>query len=147
MTQTTGPAERAERLIRDDPLERATSAGSRAPRMRMTPTAAAVAGAGPAARDDAIDWLRGVVMTLMARSCARLLERAPRTSARPRHDDTPAVCDPVGHPLLRAGVRAPRVIWAIGWSMVALAALSRAPHGVLVAVGAVLVPGHNLRRR
>ncbi len=36
-----------------------------------------------------------------------------------------------------------QVIWAIGWSMVVLAALSRAPRAVVAAVGAALVLGHN----
>lgn len=37
-----------------------------------------------------------------------------------------------------------QVIWAIGLSMIALAALVRLPRGVLVAVGLVLILGHNL---
>jgi uncharacterized membrane protein len=36
-----------------------------------------------------------------------------------------------------------QVIWVLGWSMIALAALSRAPLGVVAAVGAALVLGHN----
>ena len=36
-----------------------------------------------------------------------------------------------------------QVIWAIGWSLIALALLSRAPRGVVFAVGALLVVGHN----
>lgn len=37
-----------------------------------------------------------------------------------------------------------QVIWAIGWSMVALAALVRLPRAAVLAVGAVIVAGHNL---
>lgn len=37
-----------------------------------------------------------------------------------------------------------QVIWAIGWSMVALAALSRLPLPAVLGVGATLVAGHNL---
>jgi len=36
-----------------------------------------------------------------------------------------------------------QVIWVLGWSMVALAGLSRAPRSVVAAVGAALVLGHN----
>jgi uncharacterized membrane protein len=37
-----------------------------------------------------------------------------------------------------------QVIWVLGWSMVALAALSHLPLPALIAVGALLVGGHNL---
>ena len=37
-----------------------------------------------------------------------------------------------------------QVIWALGWSMIALAGLSRLPWKVLLAVGAVIVGGHDL---
>jgi uncharacterized membrane protein len=36
-----------------------------------------------------------------------------------------------------------QVIWVLGWSMIALAGLSRAPRGMVAAVGALLVLGHN----
>jgi uncharacterized membrane protein len=36
-----------------------------------------------------------------------------------------------------------QVIWVIGWSLLALAGLSRLPRNALVAIGAVLVLGHN----
>lgn len=37
-----------------------------------------------------------------------------------------------------------QVIWAIGWSMLALAALVWAPRGVVFAIGLAIVAGHNL---
>jgi uncharacterized membrane protein len=37
-----------------------------------------------------------------------------------------------------------QVIWVLGWSMIALAALHRLPPAALIAVGAALVAGHNL---
>ena len=37
-----------------------------------------------------------------------------------------------------------QVIWALGWSMLALAALSHLPHRWVVAIGALIVLGHNL---
>lgn len=37
-----------------------------------------------------------------------------------------------------------QVIWAIGWSMVALAAMSRLPHGAVLAIGVAIIAGHNL---
>nr|WP_315249112.1 heparan-alpha-glucosaminide N-acetyltransferase domain-containing protein [uncultured Duganella sp.] len=37
-----------------------------------------------------------------------------------------------------------QVIWAIGLSMIALAALHRLPRGVLIALGLIIVFGHNL---
>jgi uncharacterized membrane protein len=37
-----------------------------------------------------------------------------------------------------------QVIWAIGWSMIFLAILSRLPVAVVAAVGAIIVGGHNL---
>jgi uncharacterized membrane protein len=37
-----------------------------------------------------------------------------------------------------------QVIWAIGWSMIVLAGLSRLPLGVVAATGAIIVAGHNL---
>ena len=37
-----------------------------------------------------------------------------------------------------------QVIWAIGWSMIALAALVHLPRAWIVAIGAVIVAGHNL---
>jgi uncharacterized membrane protein len=40
-----------------------------------------------------------------------------------------------------------QVIWVLGWSMVALAGLSRLPRAALIAVGLVLVAGHNLLDR
>jgi len=40
-----------------------------------------------------------------------------------------------------------QVIWAIGWSMIVLAALSRLPLGAIVAIGTLIVAGHNLLDR
>lgn len=40
-----------------------------------------------------------------------------------------------------------QVIWAIGWSMVALSALSRLPPGAAAVAGGVIVVGHNLLDR
>jgi uncharacterized membrane protein len=37
-----------------------------------------------------------------------------------------------------------QVIWVLGWSMLALAGLSRLPHRVVLVVGAIIVGGHNL---
>ncbi len=37
-----------------------------------------------------------------------------------------------------------QVIWVIGWSMIVLAALSRLPIRVVVAIGIILIAGHNL---
>jgi uncharacterized membrane protein len=37
-----------------------------------------------------------------------------------------------------------QVVWALGWSMMALAALQQLPLAVVAAVGAVMVAGHNL---
>src|SRR5260221_1604871 len=37
-----------------------------------------------------------------------------------------------------------QVIWAIGWSMIVLAGLSRLPLAAVTAVGALIVAGHNL---
>lgn len=44
---------------------------------------------------------------------------------------------------LNYGLTQLQVFWAIGWSMIFLAALIRLPTGVIAAIGAVLVLGHN----
>src|SRR5262249_50943242 len=36
------------------------------------------------------------------------------------------------------------VIWAIGWSMIAVAGLVHLPHGAIAAVAVALIAGHNL---
>jgi uncharacterized membrane protein len=149
----------------------------------------------PARRDDAIDWLRGLVMAVMVLDHARDFWMGFRIRPTDLTQTTPFLfatrfvthyCAPVF--VLLAGTaaylygrkRTPsertrfllsrglflvlleltvirmmwvpdpfyhftvlQVIWAIGWSMVALALLSRAPRGVILAVGIVLVLGHN----
>jgi uncharacterized membrane protein len=149
----------------------------------------------PARRDDAIDWLRGLVMAIMVLDHARDFWMGFRIRPTDLTQTTPILfatrfvthyCAPVF--VLLAGTaaylygrtRAPaertrfllsrglflvlleltvirlmwvpdpfyhftvlQVIWAIGWSMIALAALCRAPRAVILAVGAALVLGHN----
>lgn len=148
-----------------------------------------------AARDHAIDWLRGLVMVLMVLDHARdfwfglrekpldlatttvplfatrwvthfcaptfvllagvsayLYGRKHGSAARTRFLVTRGLLlvvleltvirmlwipDPFYHFTLL------QVIWVLGWSMVVLAVLSRAPRAVVVAFGAVMVLGHN----
>ena len=146
-------------------------------------------------RDEAIDWLRGLVMVVMVLDHARDFWMGFRVRPLDLATTTPALfatrwithfCAPVF--VLLAGVSAflygarhsvaertrfllsrglflvvlevtlirllwipdpfyhftlLQVIWAIGWSMVVLAALSRAPRGFIIAFGALLVLGHN----
>ena len=146
-------------------------------------------------RDDAIDWLRGLVMTLMVLDHARDFWGGFRVKPLDLATTTPVLfatrwvthfCAPVfvflaGTAAYLYGVRRSvgertrflvsrglflvvlevtvirllwvpdpdyrftllQVIWAIGWSMVALAALSLLPPGWLVVVGVLLVFGHN----
>src|SRR5581483_3473524 len=46
-------------------------------------------------------------------------------------------------PLYRSGGVAVQVIWAIGWSMIVLAALVRLPVAAVGVVGVLLIAGHN----
>jgi len=146
-------------------------------------------------RDDAIDWLRGLVMAIMVLDHARDFWSGFRVRATDLAVTTPALfatrwvthfCAPVFVALAGTAAylygrrRTPaertrfllsrglflvllevtvirmlwvpdpfyhftllQVIWAIGWSMIALAGLSRAPRGVVLGVGALLVLGHN----
>ena len=155
--------------------------------------------AAPAARprrDDAIDWLRGLVMAIMVLDHARDFWMGFRVRPTDLAHTTPVLfatrfvthfCAPVF--VLLAGTaaylygrtRTPsertrfllsrglflvlleltvirmmwvpdpfyhftvlQVIWAIGWSLVVLAALAYAPPAVVFGVGAMLVLGHNL---
>lgn len=146
-------------------------------------------------RDDAIDWLRGLVMAIMVLDHARDFWNGLRIRPTDLATTTPFLfatrfithfCAPVF--VLLAGAAAYlygrrrtasertrflltrglflvllevtvvrmmwipdpfyrftvlQVIWAIGWSMIVLALLCHAPRGVVLAVGALMVLGHN----
>ncbi len=146
-------------------------------------------------RDDAIDWLRGLVMALMVLDHARDFYNGFRERPLELETTTPALfftrwvthfCPPVfvflagtaaylygsgrsagertrfllsrGAFLVLLEVTVIRllwvpdpfyhftvlqVIWTIGWSLLALAGLSYLPRAALLAVGAILVVGHN----
>ena len=146
----------------------------------------------PRPRLDAVDWLRGLVMTLMALDHARDFFSGARVDPLDVANTTPALfftrwvthfCAPVFVLLAGAGARLSRrpdisrflltrglwlvlleltivrlgwffnfdysfavgqVIWAIGWSMVALAGLVRLPPALVPALGLVIIAGHNL---
>ncbi len=143
-------------------------------------------------RLDAVDWLRGLVMALMALDHARDFFSGARVDPLDVANTTTALfftrwvthfCAPVFVLLAGAGARLSRrpdlprflltrglwlvlleltvvrfswlfnldysfavgqVIWAIGWSMVALAALVRLPTGVVAAIGLGIIGTHNL---
>ena len=159
------------------------------------PATEAVRAPAVAARDEAIDWLRGLVMVLMVLDHARDFWMGFRTRPLDLGTTTPVLfatrwvthfCAPVF--VLLAGTAAYlygkrhgatartrlllsrglflvllevtlirllwipdpfyhftllQVIWAIGWSMLVLALVSRAPRGFVLAFGALLVLGHN----
>ena len=148
-----------------------------------------------AVRDDAVDWLRGLVMVVMVLDHARDFWFGINTRPLDLATTTPILfltrwithfCAPVF--VLLAGAAAYlygarrsvaertrflvsrgvflvllevtlirllwvpdpfyrftllQVIWVIGWSLLALAGLSKLPRGALVAIGAALVVGHN----
>jgi uncharacterized membrane protein len=162
-----------------------------------TAPAREAAGAAPtrATRDDAIDWLRGLVMAIMVLDHARDFYSGFRLRPTDLATTTPFLfgtrwithfCAPVFVALAGTAAylygrrRTPdertrflltrgaflvllevvvirmgwipdpfyrftvlQVIWAIGWSMIVLAALCRAPRAVVLGVGALLVVGHN----
>ena len=166
-----------------------------APALSEAALGSAVPAPRPARRDDAIDWLRGLVMAIMVLDHARDFWMGFRIRPTDLTQTTPILfatrfvthyCAPVF--VLLAGTaaylygrtRTPaersrfllsrglflvvleltvirlmwvpdpfyhftvlQVIWAIGWSMIVLAALCRAPRAVVIAVGAALVLGHN----
>lgn len=158
-------------------------------------SAAARPYAASVSRDGAIDWVRGLVMVLMALDHARDFWQGLRVRPLELATTTPALfatrwvthfCAPTFVLLAgtsaylygkKHGARARtrflltrglllvaleltvvrllwipdpfyhftllQVIWVLGWSMVALAALSRAPRAFIAAFGIVLVLGHN----
>jgi len=150
--------------------------------------------ATPTARPrlDAVDWLRGLVMVLMALDHTRDFFSGARVDPLDVARTTPALfftrwvthfCAPVFVLLAGAGARLSRrpdlprflltrglwlvlleltvvrlgwffnldyslavgqVIWAIGWAMVALAALVRLPPAAVAVAGVTIIAGHNL---
>src|SRR5215472_12170911 len=91
-------------------------------------------------RNQAIDWLRGAVMILMALDHSRMFV-GPAVDL---HTAAPGLYFTRWVTHFCAPVFVLQVIWAIGVSMVVLAALVWLPRSAIAAFAVALIAGHNL---